>query len=457
MKLNYKQTFLIGLVFFSITMISSLHDSLTPKILYSFGVGETLIGTIMAIDNILAIVMMPLFGWLSDRTNTKFGRRTPYFLFGTLLAAVFLVLLPVADNMRSLPMFIAVLFLFLISLATYRSPGVSLMSDVTPKPLRSKANGIINLMGALAGVIGILLTTLFYKERIMEWEYNALGDKLPVLGPDNMPILDPTVNNVPLYLCVAVIAIAALILYLFVIKENKLVEQRLKLEKQYQISDEDEGEAKDSKDSKKGLPKDQRKSLLLILAAIFCWFFGYNAVITFFSNYAAIVLNIEGGGFAKYLLIANVAGIVTFLPAGIVSTKIGRRKTILAGIAVLSASFISGIFFTEATPLIFVMFALAGCGWAMINVNSLPMIVEFAKSGNIGQFTGYYYFASMSAQTLTPIICGALIEYMGMGYRVLFYYGAAFVILAALPMLLTRHGDGKAIKSEGILESFDVD
>ncbi len=454
MKLDYKKTFLIGLVFFSITMISSLHDSLTPKILYSFGVGETAIGTIMAVDNILAIIMMPLFGWFSDKTNTKYGKRTPYFFWGTIFSALFLVLLPIADSMRSLPMFIAVLCVFLLSLATYRSPGVSLMSDVTPKPLRSKANGVINLMGALAGIIAILLMNFMYKERIMQWEYNALGDKLPILGSDGMPILNPDVNNIPLYACVAVIAIAALILYLCFIKENELVSRREAVEKEYDIYDEIETHGEKIKAA---LSKEEKKSLILILCAIFLWFFGYNAVFTFFSNYAAIVLNIEGGGFAKYVLLSAAAGVLTFLPAGFISAKIGRRKTILAGIIILAAAFSLGVFIREVNLLIYIMFIFAGSGWALINVNSLPMIVEFAKAGNIGQFTGYYYFASMCAQTLTPIICGALIEYLILGYRILFAYGAAFIMLAAIPMLFTKHGDGKPIKTKGILESFDVD
>lgn len=457
MKLNYKRTFMIGLVFFSIQMMSSLHDSITPKILYSFGVGETLIGVIMAIDNILAIFMMPVFGWISDRTASKHGKRTPYFVIGTLFAAVFLILMPVADNLRSLSMFIAVLFMFLASLAVYRSPGVSLMSDVTPKPLRSKANGIINLMGALASVIGIVVVTFLYKERISVWAYNAIGDRVPVLGADGLPILNQNVNNLPMYLIVAGIAVLAMVIYRFWIKENKFRTEREQAEARYGIADEEElNSEKKGKAGRSKLSKGEKKSLLLILSAIFLWFFGYNAVITYFSNYSATVLGLEGGSFAKYTLIANIAGIISFLPAGMIATKLGRKKTIISGIVVLSLAFAGGIVFTRISPMIYVIFALAGIGWATINVNSLPMIVEFAKAGNIGQYTGFYYFASMSAQTFTPILCGALIEYLGIGYRVLFPYGTLFVILAIIPMLLSKHGDSKAL-SKGVLESFDID
>ncbi len=453
MKLNYKRTFLIGLVFFSITMMSSLHDSLTPKILYSFGVGETLIGTIMAVDNILAIILMPVFGALSDKVNSRYGKRKPFFFVGTIFAAVCLVMLPVSDNMRSLPMFIASLFFFLLSLATYRSPGVSVMSDVTPKPLRSKANGIINLMGTLAGVVGILFTSLFYKERILEWEYNAIGDKVPVLGADGMPILDNTVNNIGMYIGVAAIAVIAMLIYSFVIDENKLVKEREEIERELGLSassDEENG-----KNKKQILPKEEKRSMVLILMSIFLWFFGYNAVITFFSNYATTVLGISGGGFSKYLLVANAGGIVTFLPAGTLAGKIGRKKTILTGIAILSTAFISGIFMTKETPLLYVLFALAGMGWAMINVNSLPMITEFAETGSIGQFTGYYYFASMSAQTLTPVIIGFLIENLAMGYRVMFIYASVFVILSAIPISLSKHGDSIAKVEGSVLERFE--
>jgi MFS family permease len=457
MKLNYKRTFLIGLVFFSIQMMASLHDAITPKILYSFGVGETLIGVIMAIDNILAIFMMPVFGWLSDRTASKHGKRTPYFVIGTIFAAIFLVLMPVADNLRSLPMFIAVLFLYLAALATYRSPGVSLMSDVTPKPLRSKANGIINLMGALASVIGIVAVTFLYKERISLWAYNAIGDRVPVLGADGLPVLNQNVNNLPMYLIVAGVAVLAMILYRFLVNENKFRKQREQLEAQYGIADEEELKSeKKGKAGKSHLSSGEKKSRLLILCAIFLWFFGYNAVITYFSNYAATVLALEGGAFAKYTLVANIAGIVSFLPAGMIATRIGRKKTIIAGIVILTAAFAGGIVCTSISPVIYLIFVLAGIGWATINVNSLPMIVEFAKAGNIGEYTGFFYFASMSAQTVTPIRCGALIEYLGIGYRVLFPYGTLFVFLAIIPMLLSKHGDSLAV-SKGVLESFDVD
>ncbi len=451
MKLNYKKTFLIGLVFFSITMMSSLHDTLTPKMLYSFGVGETFIGIIMAADNILAIALMPTFGYLSDRLNSKYGKRKPFCFIGSIFAAIFLVLLPVADNKRSLAMFVVCLFFFLLSLATYRSPGVSVMSDVTPKPLRSKANGIINLMGTLAGMIGIVFTSLFYKERILEWEYNAIGDKVPVLGADGMPILDNTVNNMGMYVAVAVIALIAMWIYSIVIDENKLVSERVELEKKLGISNEKPEET----GKKQILPKDEKKSLVLILCSIFLWFFGYNAVITFFSNYATIVLGISGGGFSKYILVASVGGVVAYLPAGILSGKIGRKKTILTGLAILITAFCSGIFITRETPLLYVLFTLAGIGWATVNVNSLPMITEFAQTRSIGQFTGYYYFASMSAQTLTPIIIGYLIENLSIGYRIMFIYGTVFLLLSAIPISFSRHGDSMAVQSGSILERFE--
>lgn len=449
MKLNYKRTFLIGLVFFSIQMCASLHDTLTPKILYSFGVGETMIGTIMAVDNILAIVMMPVFGWLSDRTNSKFGKRTPYFFFGTLLAAGFLVMLPIADNARNLPLFVAMLFGFLLALSTYRSPGVSVMSDVTPKPLRSKANGIINLMGTLAAIIGIVLTSLFYRERIVSWAYNEIGDRLPVLGADGMPILDPSVNNIAIYIAVAAVAVLAMLIYVFCVNENALVAEREKAERAMGLTEEA------SSSGKATLPKEQKKSLLLILSAIFLWYVGYNAIITFFSNYASSVLGMEGGSFSKYLLIANAGGIVAFLPAGILAGKIGRKRTILLGIALLFAAFAGGIFLRRESVFLYAMFISAGIGWASINVNSLPMITEFANSGNIGQFTGYYYFASMFAQTLTPILSGFFIERLGFGYRVLFPYGALFVLASAIPMLCARHGDSIAINSKAVLDRFE--
>lgn len=361
-------------------------------------------------------------------------------------------MLPIADNQRNLMMFVVCLFFFLLSLATYRSPGVSVMSDVTPKPLRSKANGIINLMGTLAGMIGIVFTSLFYKERILEWEYNAIGDKVPVLGADGLPILDNTVNNIGMYIGVAAIALIAMLIYSFVIDENKLVKEREETERRLGISGE---EAVSENNKKQILPKDEKRSMILILMSIFLWFFGYNAVITFFSNYATTVLGISGGGFSKYLLVANIGGVIAFLPAGIISGKIGRKKTILMGISILTTAFVLGIFMTKETPLLYVLFLLAGIGWASINVNSLPMITEFAETRSIGQFTGYYYFASMSAQTLTPIIIGFLIENLSIGYRVMFIYAAVFLALSAIPISFSKHGDGMTEVSGSILERFE--
>ncbi len=444
MKLDYKKTFLVGLVFFSIQMMGSLHDSITPKMLYSFGVGETLIGLTMAADNIFAIVLMPVFGWLSDRTCTKYGKRTPYFVIGTVLASIFLILMPIADDLRNLSMFIAVLFCFLASLSVYRSPGVSVMSDVTPNPLRSKANGVINLMGAAASVIGIIVVNFLYQERINLWEYNAIGDRVPVLGSDGLPVLNENVSNVSMYIIVALIAVIAMVVYCIVINENKLRKEREEMELKYGVYEYESSEdSKQKKTSILNMSKNMRKSLICILCSIFLWYFAYNAVITYFSNYSAAVLELEGGSFAQYTLVANIAAIISFMPAGMLASKIGRKKTIIIGVFFLAAAFGGGIIFTRVSPAIYIIFIMAGIGWATINVNSLPMIVEFAKAGNIGEYTGYYYFASMSAQTITPVVCGAMIEFLGIGYRVLFPYAALFALLALVPMLFVKHGEAR--------------
>ena len=428
MKLNYKRTVLIGLAFMSISAFWQMYDNEIPKILKNtFGMGETLTGAIMAIDNILALFLLPIFGSLSDKVNTKIGRRMPFILIGTALTCALLVILPIANHTVNLPLFVGGLFFVLICMGTYRSPAVALMPDLTPKPLRSKANAVINLMGAVGGVFTLIMIKL-------------------LVGSSTKP------NYFPLFLSVgAVMAISVIILY-FTIKENKLRKEREELEIAEGIVEEDE--PTNTNEGQK-LPKDVFRSLCFILLSVAFWFIAYNAVTTAFSRYAEQVWGLEGGGYADCLLVATVAAIISYIPIGSIASNIGRKKTIIIGVALLGLCFFAAGLFNEYHPIMVVFFCIIGFAWAAIGVNSYPMVVEIASAGDVGKYTGLYYTFSMTAQVITPILSGFLLEHVS--YRTLFPYSVVFCILAIITMSQVKHGDSKPAKKKSALENLDVD
>ena len=438
MKLNTRRTILVGLAFLSISAFWQLYDSLIPLILKNtFQVSDTISGGIMAIDNVLAVFMLPVFGSLSDRVHTRIGRRMPFILCGTAAAVIAMLFLPFADNIGSLALFVAALLVTLVAMGSYRSPAVSLMPDVTPKPLRSKANAIINLMGAVGGVISLLLISVL----------------VPKTGkPDYFPI----------FLIVAAVMVVSVLLLLWKIRENPLRTEREQIDAGLAETEAGGAAARPEKteqdpapETKTALDPAVRKSLILILISVACWFMGYNAVNTAFSRYAQIYWGIQGGGFANCLLIATAAAILSYIPVGSIASRIGRKKTILGGVALLASMFALGAAVKEYHAWINVLFALVGVAWAAINVNSYPMVVEMSKGGDIGKFTGFYYTFSMAAQIVTPILSGFLLEHVG--YFILFPYAALFVVTAFFTMLFVRHGDSRPLPKKSRLEAFDVD
>ncbi len=436
MKLNYRRTFLIGLAFLSISAFWQMYDNIIPLILQNtFNLGETITGTIMAADNTLALFLLPIFGALSDRVNTKAGRRMPFIVGGTVLAVFFLMLLPVADREVNLPLFIVALFAILVSMGLYRSPAVALMPDLTPNKLRSKGNAVINLMGAVGGVYTLLMIKILV----------GRGER-----PDYMP----------LFTSVAICMVIAVTILMFTIKEKKVkaaVEAEVKAYEErmgVQIETEDTLE-QEQQGAKKAMPKEVKRSMIFLLVSIFLWFTAYNAVTTAFSRYTKVVWKMEGGGFADCLMVATVAAIISYIPIGNISGKIGRKKTILCGIVMMSICYGMAIFVGTYHPIMNLVFAVIGIGWAAINVNSYPMIVEMSKGCDIGKFTGTYYTFSMTAQIMTPILSGFLLE--NISYRTLFPYALAFSLLAFMTMSMVQHGDARPDKKKSILENFDVD
>lgn len=458
-KLNYKRTFLIGLAFLSICSFWQMYDNIIPLILQNtYHLGETMTGAVMALDNVLAIFLLPVFGMLSDKVHTNLGRRMPFIVAGTILAVIFMMLLPMIDNAEKARwstgesfsnqvIFLAVLFFTLVSMGLYRSPAVALMPDVTPNHLRSRANAVINLMGAVGGVYALIMIKV-------------------LVGKGETP------DYLPLFASIAAVMVIAVGILVITIRENKLREEVEKAEAANTEKVEEKaiaegveavGEIEAVADTEqsgatgkvKGMPKEVKRSMYFMLASIFLWFTAYNAVTTAFSRYTKVVWKMEGGSFANCLMVATVAAILSYIPIGNISAKIGRKKTIMGGVLLMAACYGSAIFAREYHPIVNVAFALIGVAWAAINVNSYPMIVAMSSGSDVGKFTGTYYTFSMAAQILTPVLSGFLLE--NVSYNTLFPYALFFSLMAFLTMTQVRHGDVKPQKKESILENFDVD
>ena len=555
MKLNYKKVIFVGFAFFLILAFWQAYDAIVPLMLVNkFGLNQTVSGVIMALDNVLAVFMLPLFGSLSDRTKSKYGKRTPYIVLGTIVAICAFIGLSFMDNLQlnnlnaklngthyqemlweenmevsngeynsftnqgvvknyslhdyaaqinfnknydeltdtekeaakswylsvdydttyyynkdasapyssteregdravnafsnlvtparnqlafeqtkenpvPLIFFIILLLVTLVAMATFRSPAVALMPDVTIKPLRSQANAVINLLGTAGGIFVLVLGMVFGTSKASNQMMSFT------------------------WYIVAVCAIMALGLALFILKvrEPKWAKE-MEEDTQKYCPEPELQEAEGT--AKQKLDKSHLTSLLLILASVALWYIGYNAVTSKYSLYASNVLQKD---YNLTLLIAQGAAIIAYIPVGFLAGKIGRKKTILIGGAMLTAAFGGAIFVNATTSdlLINLLFALAGIAWATINVNSFPMVVELASGGDVGKYTGYYYTASMAAQILTPILSGALMDLAG-NMRPLFPYATVFVALAFVTMLFVRHGDSKPIKKPA-LEAFDVE
>lgn len=439
MKLNVRRTVLVGFAFLSICAFWQMYNSVIPLILTNtFHMNEMYSGIVMAADNLLALFLLPLFGTLSDRCRSPLGRRMPFVLFGTLAAVILMLGLPVLDNSYAaapagwkLTAFICVLGGLLVAMGTYRSPAVALMPDVTPKPLRSRANAVINLMGAAGGITYLLLAKVLYPDKSAAAVH---------------------VDYFRLFAVVAAIMCAAAAVVALTVRERKLDEEM----HAWEIAHPQENLAVDDGSGGETLPPAVRRSLGFLLASIALWFIGYNAVETWFTTYANRVWGMPLGSAAVCLTAATAGAIASYLPVGALASRIGRRRTILGGILLLAGCFFSAFLVSLATdrfqPGLYVLFALVGAAWAAISVNSLPMVVEMCRGSDVGKFTGYYYTFSMAAQTVTPIAAGALLK--NVGYMTLFPYAAFFVVCSFATMLFVKHGDSRPAVRRG-LDAYD--
>ena len=367
MKLNYKRTFFIGLAFMSICGFWQLYDYVVPLILkYTFHFPESLSGVVLAADNVLALFLLPLFGSLSDRINTRLGRRTPFILVGTALAAVLMLVLPLADSAVNLPLFVVALGLLLIAMSTYRSPAVALMPDLTPKPLRSSANAVINLMGTVGGIFALLIIKMLPKVNV------ETGTK------DGSYFTVSAIMAVFMALCALVPVLTA--------RERKLADAMPK---------EEEDEQSGSTGTK--LAPDVRRSLIFILCSVALWYIAYNALSSAYSRYVLEIWNVSESSGANMMLVATVVATASYIPVGIISSKLGRKKVILFGVAIMTAAYLSGFFLTSYSPVIYLVMAVIGIG-----SNSVRMLVANAENGGFERLRrdreGTRLFAGLDAQ-----------------------------------------------------------
>lgn len=431
MKLNYKRTTLIGFAFMSILCFWQFYDQVIPYLLENkFGLSTLTANSIMAVDNVLAIFMLPLFGAISDKTNTRLGKRTPYILFGTLVSVALLVTLGIFNELSYILGFMVTLFALLLTMSVYRTPAVAYMPDVTPKPLRSKANAVINLVGYIGGIFATVVMMFMLKSE---------------KAADGSSLYSKDQSFLPVFLIIAAFMLISVIIMVLTVKENKIL-------KETGVKDDDAPAQKGEK-----LPRPVFKSLVLILLSVFLWFMAYNAVTTAFSRYCVEVWKTDLGTSSSYLLVATVAAIAAFVPLGFLSGAVGRKKTVLLGITLMTVCYAIAIFIKAQTPVMYAIFGLVGVGWAAINVNSFPMVVEMCSGADVGKYTGFYYTFSMAAQITTPLLSGLLIDNLGFGYSVLFPYAVLFSVLSFITMSLVKHGDQKPVRKGSLLENFDVE
>jgi maltose/moltooligosaccharide transporter len=486
MKLNYQRTILIGLAFLSIQLFWGFYEAVISKMLVdSFGLNPFWSNFVMTFDNLIGLFLLPLFGSLSDQSKNRYGKRTPFITVGLSIAAFFVIGVALIDFYQQsavvdagilgilqdgsnyyfqtnaslieriqtianannrvftvigdsvmftskldasfvrynlifesitsispifLILYIVILFVTLISMAYYRTPAVSLMPDVTPKPFRSLANAIVNLMG----VLGYIVATLIISTLTQEFT-----------------------SYIPSFFTLSMVMFGILLLFRFIVKEVAWVKEMHAFSLEHNLETAEEIENIKSAKAEP-LPQKYRLSFMLIMASVFLWFFSFNAVTTKFTDYASNVLELTN--YVLPVTVANIAALIGFLPLAKLADKIGRRKTVLLGILMLSSGTLVGSFLTVSSAwIVYLIMPVAGLGFAAINVNSYPMIVEMSSGSNIGKYTGYYYTASMAAQIFTPLASGALMTLLGL--RVLFPYATVFALLSFVTMYFVKHGD----------------
>jgi len=413
LEFSQRKTFLLGFGFLGVSMIWAMYNAYLPVFLReTFQLPFSVVGAIMTIDNIFAILLLPFLGALSDSTNTKLGKRRPYILVGAPLAMIFFILVPFANKTQMLGLMMLTVIFMNLAMALYRTPVIALMPDITPSKYRSHANGIINFMGG-AGALLVYFAGKPLYDKDISYPFIAAG---------------------------IFMFIACMLVVIFIkddaYKPNETGKvESISLKKSfYELID-------NMKDVVKG-----EKSLLAVLAAIFCWFVGFNAIETFFTSYAKFYLGMKESTGAMILGFYSLFFIIAAIPAGLIGTKYSRNKTIRIGIFLLMFILIVATFFKAFLSLA-ILFSLAGCAWAFINVNSLPMVVDMSTPAKLGGYTGLYYFSSQAANIVAPPLAGFGIDIFTAGgakpegYVSLLFFSAFFFLLALILMMFVKRGE----------------
>ena len=431
MKLNYKQTFLLGFGFLGVSIIWTLYNAYVPIFLQAgnpefktaartlgFGLGAGLAGFIMSLDNIAALFIQPYIGVLSDRTRTRIGRRMPFILIGAPIAAIAFILIPLAPRLippelngqfshltGPFALLMISIGVTLLAMAVFRTPVIALMPDLIPSPLRSKANGIINFMGGVGGLLATFGGAALY----------GLGSFVPFVAG-------------------AVLLVVAVVILFAAIKEPK----------EYAEPEKKGPAGLDLIKHLREVPTEYRRSLFLLMGAIFCWFVGYNAVETFLSSYGVAVLKVPENRAALLMGVAQITFIIFAIPSGFIAGRFGRRRTIIAGLMAFSVLLVIA-YFVPNYAVIATMMALGGVAWALVNINSLPMIVDIAPTAvMLGTYTGLYYLASQLAAVVGPTLNGILIDATGRNFNMIFFVAPFFFVLAIVCMLGVTQGEARA-------------
>ncbi len=388
----WRNTFILGFGFFGISIIWPLFNSLIPPMLADLGLSAAVVGFILTWDNIINMFFQPWVGSRSDRTHTRFGRRKPWLMVGAPLAAVFFILVPfVRQN------FVLIALAILgtnLAMALFRSPTIAFLGDLFKPAERSKANGVINLMGGVGGAIALFTGGALYK----------IGVPIP-------------------FIFGAAVMLIAIAIVLWRVEDPPVAPpaqaaaELTLLQNIQQVA------------------TDRDRSGLFLLGAIFCWFVGWNATEAFFTLYAREILGVPVGT-GTQMLTAFAAMLILFsIPSGLIATRVGRKPTILVGLAGMAAGTLLA-FFMRSQLVLLILLAVMGGFWALVNINSLPMVYDLSKSGRIGAYTGLYYFASSAAAITGPIVGGALVDLTS--YRAIWPFTALFLVLAMVCMSQVR-------------------
>ena len=415
-KLDNRAVALASLPFMGMISFWQVYDGIVPKMLTnSFGLSNSLTGAIMAIDNVFGLFLLPLFGILSDRCTSRLGRRTPFILGGSAVAVLSVPLIAIANNMGSLPVLICAIILTLLAICAYRTMTVAVVADITPRPLRTKADSIEKIVG-YAGT-GLMLV--------------AISMMVPnVERPDYLP----------LFVLQAVFILVAAVAYAAFVHEPALV-ARMREKSLAMGIDEEQIDVEDSPEAggkERVADAGMRRSIACLLAATFFYYMSYNAMTTNISRYADLFFGMAGGSYAVINIVTIVGALASYVPLANLSLRIGRKKVAL-GTAVIMAACPALIWLAPGfTPALYLVFLLMGVALGGVDLCVYTMILECCSSRSVGRYSGYYYTVSMAAQVVTPILSGLV---MDVAPTMLFAYIAAMGVLMLASVAAAKHGD----------------